>query len=339
MPSPVISLPSSVALPATGFSGAEERLGQFGLAVALHARDREDLPCLHLEGHVVELHDAEFIDDGQILYGEHDLARRGGSLVDLHGDRAPHHERRQFLLRRGGLRGANDLPAANNRDGVRDGLHFAQLVGDEHNGGARLAQLAHDLKQLVSLLRGQHRGGLVKNEHLGALRQRLDDFNPLLGAHGQVFHNRVGIHVEPKASRNLAHLLARRIDVEQFERSAHLLVAEHDVLRHSERVHEHEVLVHHRDTGRHGVAGASELDRLVVDGDVALVWVIQPKEHIHERRLARAVLAEQRVHGSGLDDQVYRVIGGEIAKTLGNSPKFEFHVCSFATARTLLVKH
>ena len=56
------------------------------------------------------------------------------------------------------------------------------------------------------------------------------------------------------------------------------------------------MLVHHADAGGHGVAGAGEVLHLVVEEDLALVGLVQAVEHVHERRLAGAVLTEQ---GSG----------------------------------------
>ena len=53
--------------------------------------------------------------------------------------------------------------------------------------------------------------------------------------------------------------------------------------------------------GAHGVARAGEGDRDVVDEDLAVVGVVEPVQHVHERALAGTVLAEQRVDLTGLD--------------------------------------
>ena len=73
------------------------------------------------------------------------------------------------------------------------------------------------------------------------------------------------------------------------------LVAEDHVLRDGEDRDEHEVLVDHADAGGHRVAGPGERHGRVVDEDLALVGVVQPVEDVHQRGLAGAVLAEQRV--------------------------------------------
>ena len=56
------------------------------------------------------------------------------------------------------------------------------------------------------------------------------------------------------------------------------------------------MLVHHPDTGVDRSARRAEAHRLPADLDLALVRVIEPVEDVHQRRLAGAVLAEQRVH-------------------------------------------
>ena len=45
-------------------------------------------------------------------------------------------------------------------------------------------------------------------------------------------------------------------------------------------------------------------DRAAVKGELALVWAVHPADDLDERRLARAVFAEQRVHLTGSDLEV-----------------------------------
>ena len=71
------------------------------------------------------------------------------------------------------------------------------------------------------------------------------------------------------------------------------LVAEHDVLGHGEHRHQLEVLVDHADAAADGVAGVVQVDDLAVDQDLALVGLVQPEQHLDQRALAGAVLAEQ----------------------------------------------
>ena len=75
------------------------------------------------------------------------------------------------------------------------------------------------------------------------------------------------------------------------------------------------------------IASAGPLMRrgLAVDEDLALVGLQQPVEHVHQRRLAGAVLAEQRVDLTGLDDEVDVVVGHEAAEALRDAGQLQAH--------------
>jgi len=80
-------------------------------------------------------------------------------------DGAPHHERGELGVGRGARGLADDGAAAHDRDPVGDLADLAELVGDEHDRGAALLETAHHAHEVVGLLRGEHRGGLVEHEH------------------------------------------------------------------------------------------------------------------------------------------------------------------------------
>ena len=81
--------------------------------------------------------------------------------------------------------------------------------------------------------------------------------------------------------------------------------------------------------GRHRVARAAERHGLVVDEDLALVRLVQPVQDVHQRGLAGAVLAEQRMDLAGLDDQVDGIVGDQRAEALGDRAELEFHGGAF----------
>ena len=103
------------------------------------------------------------------------------------------------------------------------------------------------------------------------------------------------------------------------------LVAEHHVLGDGEDRDQHEVLVHHADAGAHRVSGALEVLDVVVEQDHAFVSRVQAVEHVHQRGLARAVLAEQAVDLAGFDREIDAVVGDETAEPLRDSTEFELH--------------
>ena len=232
--------------------------------------------------------------------------------------------RGELAVARGRARLAHDLAQPDHGDPVGDGAHLAQLVGDEDDRDAGLLELTHDLHQLVGLLRGEHRGRLVEDEHLRVAGERLDDLDPLLHADRQVLDDGVGVDVEAEPLGDLLDPLAGRVEVEGAGEAGGL-VAEHDVLGDGEDRHQHEVLVDHADAGRDRVAGSGEVLDLAVEHDLALVGLVEAVEDVHQRRLAGAVLAEQAVDLAGLDRQGDVVVGDDVAEALGDVAQSELH--------------
>ncbi len=310
--------------PLTRCSRPDEGLGELGLAVALHAGDREDLAGAHVEADVVDDDLVLRVDDREALDDERAIAELRRVLVHRQLDGATDHELGELGVRRGRRRFAHDLAEADDGDAVGDLAHLAQLVGDEDDRGARLLELAHDAHQLVGLLRGEHGGRLVEDEHPRVARERLDDLDALLHADREVLDERVGVDVESEARGDLADALARGVQVED---AAGLggLVAEHDVLGDGEDGDQHEVLMHHADAGAHRVAGALEVLDDVVQEDDAVVCAVQPVQNVHQGRLAGAVLAEEAVDLPGFHHEIDVVVRDEGAEPLGDPAEFELH--------------
>lgn len=197
-------------------------------------------------------------------------------------------------------------------------------MGDEDDGGAGLLELTHDLHQLVGLLRGEHRRRLVEDEHARVTGERLDDLDPLLHTDGEILDERIRVDVEAETVGDLAHLRAGAVEVEAAS-ELRLLVPEHHVLCDREHRDEHEVLVHHADSGGHRIAWAGEALHDIVEQDLALVGLIEAVEHVHQGGLACPVLAEQGVDLAGLDGEVNMVIGYERPEFLRDAAKFELH--------------
>ena len=121
-------------------------------------------------------------------HGHHAVARFGrfghfGRFDDPHRLlphvrllRAAHHGLRK-LLGVGGLYGHVVHAHAPPQHGhvIRIGHHLAELVRDEdHTAVPLVRELAHMAQHLIGLLRGQHRGGFVKDEQAGAQIELLE---------------------------------------------------------------------------------------------------------------------------------------------------------------------
>ena len=76
----------------------------------------------------------------------------------------------------------------------------------------------------------------------------------------------------------------------------HGFKAEDDVFGNGKRLNQHEVLMHHADPQLNGFVRRIDVRLFTVYEDFALCGLIQAVEDVHQRGLARAVLAENRVN-------------------------------------------
>ena len=159
-----------------------------------------------------------------------------------------------------------------------------------------LGQAADDLEQLLRLLRRQHGGRLVEDEDVRLAVERLEDLDALLLADGDVLDPRAAGRRRARSARRSRGRAAPPRSMSSRTPDARRLLGEHDVLGDGHHRDEHEVLVHHPDARLDRVVRRAEPHRLALDRDLALVRVVEPVEDVHQRRLAGAVLAEERVH-------------------------------------------
>ena len=214
------------------------------------------------------------------------------------------------------------LPAPQHRDPVGDLEHLVQLVADEDDRRAALLQALDDSEQLARLLRRQHGGRLVEDQDVGAAVERLQDLDALLPADADALDLRGRVDREAVLRRDLAHALDRLAVVEQHARLGRLDL-EHDVLGDRHHRDQHEVLVHHPDPAVDRVLGRAEHDLLAVEQDLALVGPVEAVEDVHQRRLARAVLAEEREHLALAQVEIDLVVRDDPGEPLRDAPHLE----------------
>ena len=159
--------------------------------------------------------------------------------------------------------------------------------------------LAQRLEQRVRLVGREHRGRLVEDQHLRLFVERLQDLDALALADRELPDARPRVDRQAVALAELPHLVDDRARIDSEAPPDATPVAEDQVLRDGEALDEPEVLMNHADARVDRVARRAEADRRAVQADLAFVGAIEPAHDVRQRRLARAVLAEQRVHLAG----------------------------------------
>ena len=151
---------------------AGEDLDQLGLAVAGHPGTPRISPWRRPNDTPFQDVDAAIALDPHVIELEHGLLLRRGAFATGGLDGAADHQLGQLA---GAGLGARQVPHhrpfAEYRYGVGDAHHFVELMGDEDDGLAFVRHLIKNLEQRFGLLRGQHAGGFVEDQHLGALNE------------------------------------------------------------------------------------------------------------------------------------------------------------------------
>ena len=297
---------------------AGESVYQLSLAVAVDARDADDLARAHAEAHVVNrVLLIQLRGNVQMLDIQHHVARMRLTLVHHQLDGAADHHAAQFLL--GGVLRVDRADAATlaqHRHAVGHGHDLVELVGDEEDALALAGEAAHNLDQFLDLLGREYGGRLVEDQHLVVAIEHLEDLDALLHPHGDVLNLRIQIDGQAVALGQRADLGARLLLLE--EAHARVLRAQYDVVQHGKDVDQLEVLVYHADMQRSGVVGIVDFDLAPVLFDRAVLRLIHSEEHAHQRRFARAVFAQQRVDLTAAQLKRHVVVGPDARKFLGD---------------------
>ena len=193
-----MSAPPSVTLPAAGLFKAGQAIDELGLAVALDARQADDLARAHREADAAHgvflVHAAGHRQTADL---QHRFAGLGRGFFDgkLHVA-ADHHAGELLLGRAGDFDRADALALAQDGAAVSHRHDLVELVGDEQDALSLFFEPAHDLHQLVDLLRGQHGGGFVKNQDLIVAVEHLEDLHALLHTDRDIADE--GVRVDPQ---------------------------------------------------------------------------------------------------------------------------------------------
>ena len=319
---------------------AGQAIDELGLAVALDTGQADDLPGVDLERDVPDgillvlgaLH-------GDVFHVQYHLARLCGLFIDLKLDITADHHAGELLL--GGvldIHSSHILALAQDGAAVGDRHDLVELVGDEEDGLALLLEPAHDLHQLVDLLRGQHSGRLVEDQDLVVAVQHLQDLNALLHTNRDIADQCIRVHAQAVLFAQ-GHYLFACLSLLQ---KAHPVGfhAQNDVVQHAEAFYQLEVLVHHADAQCICIIGIADGNLLAVFADLTSFRLVQAKQHAHQRTFAGAVLAQQGMYLAFAQLQGDIVVCLDPRELLGNVEHFDHKIlCQSARSPFVSFRH
>ena len=303
-------------------SEARDGFEQFLLAGAGDAGDAEDLSAVRDKAYVFEFRDPFAVAASKACDGQTGFGIDRIRPVDVQGNGAADHHFGQLLgIGLGSAHRTDVLSFAQYGHDVGDRHDFVEFVRDQDDGLAVLLHRLQDAEQLFRLLGRQDGRGFVQDQDVGAAVQHLDDLDRLLFRDGHVVDLLVRIDVEavlfgdrPYAVGDLLQIVLAVFD------------AQRHVLRGREHVDQFEVLVDHADAVRVGVLGVADGDLLAVHEDLSFVGIVDAGQHVHERRLAGAVFAQQRHDNAVVHVKIDFIVGNDATETLRDV--FQFYcVC------------
>ena len=229
-------------------------------------------------------------------------------------DAADHHRDQLGLAGLGHGLGGHVLAVAQHGDAVGEGEDLGHAVADVDHADPAGAQVAHDREQPQHVGLGQGRGRLVHDQHAGVERERLGDLDPLPVGDRERAHRRGDVElVDLERGQDLGGAGAHGGPVHAAPTVARG-VAQEDVLGHAQIGEQQQFLEHRGDAGGLRLLRSGEVDLVPIDADRARIRAIDARDDLDQRRLAGAVLAEQRVDLAGMDveaDVVKRPHAGE----------------------------
>ncbi|GAA3033206.1 hypothetical protein GCM10020000_07950 [Streptomyces olivoverticillatus] len=209
---------------------------------------------------------------------------------------------------------ADEAAVAQDGEGVGDLVHLVDPVGDEDDGVAVVAQGVQDVEEPGAVRRGEAGGGLVQDDELGFGAQGAGDGHQgALGAR-EVGDGGVRVQVRGDDGQGLGALPPGPPPGHQ-PRAARVSGAQGDVLGDGHRSDQSQVLV---DEG-HGAGGGLGAERVPGDGHLALVRVVDAREHLDEGGLSGAVGAEQGQDAAVVDVEVDAVQRERAAELLAEA--------------------
>jgi len=311
----------------------QQGLDQFALSVARDPGDAEDLAGAHRQRRLAHHAPTGVVGHGQPLDGEH--RRRGlrdrtalGQLAAARG--ADHRVGQPYRVERRDRPGGDPAAAPQHGHVVGEGRHLAELVGDHHDGQTPgMRERTDRPEHLVGLVGCEHRGRLVEDQQPVVRVELLEDLGLLLLAGGEVRDRHLQRQRERRAVHEGPHLGDLGGPVDDRAQPA---AREREVLGDRHRRHQREVLIDHADAERTGGLRRADVALAAVEQHRPRIGALEAHQALDQRRLARAVLAQQRVDRARPHVEVDRIERDEVAEPLGQPDRLQRRCLHLAPA-------
>jgi hypothetical protein len=159
------------------------------------------------------------------------------------------------------------------------------------------------------------------SEEVRLHRQRLGDLHHLLLGHRQPRDERVRRNGDAQPVEAGLRVGAQLAPVHQPP--AQRLAAQVDVLGDAQVRHQVQLLVDHRDPVLLRVPRRGEAQRLAVQAQRPFIGHVHAAHDLHQRRLAGAVLAADRMHLAAADIEAHALQRDDIEEALGHAAQAE----------------
>src|SRR5467141_587004 len=314
---------------------AEQAHGEFGAPGAHQPGDADDLAAADMEVDILDdlptrmqrMIDRPVLD---LQYGLADvrLALREAMLeVAIH-----HFADDAILLDRAGLaiHRIHGATVAQHGDAVGDTRHLVELVRDQDRGHALGAELKQKIEQRRTVAFVEACGRLVENQEAHLLGKRLGDLHQLLLADPDIGNQRVRRLIEPHFRQQLLRELVDLVVV--YHAEPRRRAGDKNIICDRKQRDQRELLMNDDDAESFVLIDVAKMPLLAVIDDAAVITAagIDTAQHLHQGRLAGAVLAHQSMDlalPDGEIDVAQRLHAGE-----GFADTVHFEQCSHSNS-------
>lgn len=204
-------------------------------------------------------------------------------------------------------------------------------MGDEEDAFAFLFESPHNLHQFIDFLRSKDSCGLIKNQDVIIPVQHLEDFHTLLHTYRDITDQRIRINAQAVFFTKIHYLFARGIFAQKA--MAGILYAQNNVVKHSEALHQLEMLVDHSNPQCVRIVGVVDFHLTAILFDNTFFRLVQAEQYAHQCGFASTILAQK-----GMDFALAKLQGNVIicfdaGKFLGDVQHFDHILICQTVAR------